>query len=344
MPIIGNRNGAARFAFSLAISCLFAQQASGREFWVVRTRPCSQVMGTDPWASLTASRLDTQGYLARRDPSALPGLAGSRPVIILVHGSYYNAEQAFIEGIRIRRDLATFGAISPDAVVVAFDWPSQLTHANLIKDANDKARRAAVAGYHLARFLQAFPPGSRVALIGQSHGGFAVLSALHLLGGGSLDDGCDPCRPVVLPGCVPDLRLRAVIIAPACDRHWLDPGEKLGCALAASEGVLCLYNKLDPVLVVHPFGRYSEHRHALGKTGLSRRDEERLGPLASRYCERGIGSLIGVNHTFRGATANPVIASWIAPYAWAGDCPMPTPADASGPAIPGPVTSHVRRE
>jgi hypothetical protein len=111
------------------------------------------------------------------------------------------------------------------------------------------------------------------------------------------------------------------LIASASDRHWLDPGEWLDKALVASEGVLNDSNKLDSVLVVHPFGKCSEHKRALGKTGMNREEEERLGPMAARYCVRGIGSLIGACRTFRGATANPVIAGWIGPYTWrGGDC------------------------
>jgi hypothetical protein len=70
------------------------------------------------------------------------------------------------------------------------------------------------------------------------------------------------------------------------------------------------------------FGKYSEQHRALGKTGMSRREKERLGPMALRYCEWGIGSLIGVKHTFGGTTANPVIAGWIGPYTWARASPM----------------------
>jgi hypothetical protein len=44
---------------------------------------------------------------------------------------------------------------------------------------------------------------------------------------------------------------------------------------------------------------------------------ERLGPLAERYCEQDIHELIGREHTLLNAVAHPVIASWIAPYAWA---------------------------
>jgi hypothetical protein len=190
-----------------------------------------------------------------------------------------------------------------------------------------------VVGYHIAWLLQAFPSGSRVTHFGHSHGGYAVLSALHLLGGGSLDDGTEPCRPSIRSEG-PSLRLRAVVIASASDRQWLDPGERLGKALQASEDVLCLYNKLDPLLVAHPFGKDSDHKRALGKTGMSRVEEEWLSPIATRYCERGIGSLLGPRHTFRGATANPTIAGMIGPYLWPDECSKASLSSPRKPATP----------
>ena len=180
-----------------------------------------------------------------------------------------------------------------------------------------------MAGYHLARLLQEFPAGSRVGLIGHSHGGLVVLSALHLLGGGTLDDDTRPYRFSGLPGEIPTLRLRAVVIASASDRQWLAPGERFDRALEGGEAVLSLYNPLDPVLVLHPFGRCSDHRRAMGQAGLRRLDEGRLGPLAARYRERNIASFIGANHTFRGTTVIPPVAGWIGSYTWAADAPSP---------------------
>jgi hypothetical protein len=281
-------------------------RAQGLEYWVVSTRDCPQILGSDPGPFLQASRLDPLGGLSRRDPAELERVAANRPVILLVHGSFYTADMAVKEGRRICDDLV--GVVPPEAVVVTFTWPSQRVFTNLIRDANDMARRAFVAGYHLARYLEGFPPGSRVSLIGHSHGGLTVFAALHLLGGGTLRDGSDA---TVLPARGRALRLRAVVIASACDRHWLGPGDRFDRALAASEGVLCLYNRLDPVLVVHPFGQYSDHRRALGKAGLLH--QVRAAP---QYHERGIGVLIGPRHTFRGTIAHPVIARWIRPYLW----------------------------
>jgi hypothetical protein len=279
-------------------------RAQSLEYWVVSTRACPQILGSDPGPFLQAFRVDSRGRLARRDPTEL--LATRRPVIFLVHGTYYTAEKAVNEGLRICDDLA--GQAPSDAIVVAFTWPSQRGAASLVRDVNDKARRAFVAGYHLARFLQGFPPGSRVSLIGHSHGGLAVLAALHLLGGGILDDGDDA---TALQAWGQSLRLRAVVIGAACDRHWLDPDERFSRALAASEGILCLYNPIDPVLIVHPFGDYSDHRRALGKAGVLTGDRS-----TGRYQQRNIGLLMGPRHTFRGTTANPIIARWIGPYVW----------------------------
>ena len=184
----------------------------------------------------------------------------------------------------------------------------------MIRDANDKARLAFVAGYHLARFLQGFAAGSRIILVGHSHGGLVALSAFQLLAGGMLDTGEEA---TVLREASPSLRLRAVVISAGIDRDWLDPGGRLDHAVGASEGVLCLYNQLDPILVVHPFGRYSDRRRALGKSGMSDVDQQRLGPLAGRYCQQSIALQLGPRHTFRGSTENQVIVGWMRAYTWA---------------------------
>src|SRR4051794_14599782 len=123
------------------------------DYWFVHTRACPQVMGSEPRPFLQTSWLDPRGCLSRRDPAELRAMAVGRPVIFLVHGSYYSADQAVTEGLRIRDDLVRSQALPPDAVVIAFDWPSQIVYVNPVRDSNDKARRALVAGYHLARFL-----------------------------------------------------------------------------------------------------------------------------------------------------------------------------------------------
>lgn len=287
-------------------------QSTCPEYWTVATRGCPQALGSDPTPYLQACRLEA-GCLVPRQPTELIAASMGRPVVVLVHGSYYDASAAAEEGARMRAELAATGAVTPDALVVEFDWPSQMQTLNIIRDANDKARRAFVAGYHLARFLQGFPQGARIGLVGHSHGGLTVLAALHLLGGGVLNDGREATS---LASFGPPSRLRAVVIAAACDRHWLEPGRRFDHALAASEAVLSFYNPLDPVLFVYPFGRYSEHRRALGKAGM-RAERAFLGQLADRYREVNVAPLLGPRHTFRGTMVRPEVAPWLAAYLWA---------------------------
>ena len=86
--------------------------------------------------------------------------------------------------------------------MIAFDWPSQRIYRNDTRDINEKGRRAFVAAYHLARFIQAFPPESRICVLGQSYGGRVVPSALHLMGGGGLNSQ-DHDPPVRTPTRAP---------------------------------------------------------------------------------------------------------------------------------------------
>ena len=123
-----------------------------------------------------------------------------------------------------------------DAVVIAFDWPSQRVYRNDVLDVTEKGRRAYIAAYHLARFVQSFPPSSRVCLLGHSYGGRVVPGALHLLGGGALNSQShDP--EVCLPTTRPDLDMRGIIIAGASDRDWLDPGRRFDRTLAGADEV-----------------------------------------------------------------------------------------------------------
>jgi hypothetical protein len=212
----------------------------------------------------------------------------------------------------------------PETVVIAFDWPSQRVYRNDVVDVNEKGRRAYVAGYHLARFVQGFPAESRICLLGQSYGGRVVPSALHLLGGGSLNSQDDD-TPIYLPSVRPDLHLRAIVLAGASDHTWLDPGARLDRALNSCEALLNLYNRKDEALRYYPLVCRSGHHLALGRVGLSNRDFARLGPLAVRYTERDVYDILGREHTLLDAASNPQITRWMAFYLWAPD-PGPSPA------------------
>lgn len=300
-------------------------------FWYVSTRDCPQEMGSDPWAKLKVMRFDGRGDMVEHRPEELFAQTVGRPVLIQVQGSLTTPDSAVGGMLWTHSWLQAHHCLTPDAVVVAFDWPSQRIYRNDYLDVNEKGRRAYVAAYHLARFLLAFPESSRVCLLGQSYGGRVVPGALHLLGGGALNSQArDP--EVALPGTRPDLRLRGIIIAGASDRDWLDPGRRYDRALYAAEALLNLYNRKDESLIFYPALFRSSHHRALGRIGLTNRDFDRIGPLAARYEEHDIHDILGAEHSLLDAVASPRIGRWIAPYVWAPD-PGPSPEpDASTPS------------
>jgi hypothetical protein len=266
---------------------------------------------------------DARGMLVPRDPAELLAQTVGRPVFIQVQGSLTTPDIALGGLMWSQAWLRENRVLPPDAVVIAFDWPSQRIYQHDVLDINEKGRRAYVAGYHLASFLLAFPQGSRICVLGQSYGGRVVPSALHLLGGGSLDSQ-DHDPPVRLPGLRPDLQLRAIILEAASDHFWLDPDQRFDRALYACEGLLNLYNRRDEALALYPFLVRSQHHHAIGRVGLTQADLDRLGPLAARYVEHDTHDQLGREHTLLDAVANRQVARWMAPYLWSPD-PGPAP-------------------
>jgi hypothetical protein len=299
-------------------------------------------MGSDPWPCLACLHFDEKGDLVEVDPEIMLAQTLGKPVFIQVQGSLTTADVALGGLLWTHSWLQKNRAMTPDTVVIAFDWPSQRIYASDLRDINEKGRRAYVAGYHLARFVQSFPANSRITLLGQSYGGRVVPSALHLLGGGRLNSQ-DHDPPVCLPSVRSDLRIRAIVLAGASDRTWLDPGARLDHALHGCEGLLNLYNRRDEALQFYPFLLRSGHHRALGRVGLSNRDFDRLGPLAARYSEHDLREILGREHSLLDAVANPQIARLMAPYLWAPDPgPAPALAPAQGVTV-GSVSARVGR-
>lgn len=292
-------------------------------FWIVQTRDCPQVMGTDPWPCLKVFHFDARGELVRRDPREMFAQTVGRPVFIQVQGSLTTPDIALGGLMWSQAWLGENRALPPDAVVIAFDWPSQRVYNNDVRDINEKGRRAYIAGFHLANFVLGFPPESRICILGQSYGGRVVPSALHLLGGGCLNSQ-DHDPYVRLSALRSDLHLHAILVEGASDHYWLDPDQRFDRALYACEALLNLYNHRDEALVLYPFLFRGGHQRALGRIGLKQSDLDQLGPLAAKYEEHDTHDLLGREHTLLDSVANRQIARWMAPYLWAPD-PGPMP-------------------
>ena len=99
-----------RFLVPGLLVLLFGQaHAQPPEYWCVSTRACPQTLGSETGPSLQVSRFDSQGHMWRCVAGELQAVLKGRPVIFLIHGSYYTAPMAVTEGPRIRNNLAAQG-------------------------------------------------------------------------------------------------------------------------------------------------------------------------------------------------------------------------------------------
>lgn len=293
---------------------------SGVETWVVHTRACEEVAGSNPWPCLTVGRLDEQGGpLHGEEPEALLGRMAGRPIVILIHGNGYLYRAAVKEAIQVRSQLEALGGFAPDSLFIVFDWPSERVDRDLVVDLNEKTRRSRITSYHLARFLQAAPPGARICLMGQSDGGRVVLSTAHLLSGAELSPFLREAG-LQLTGGRRDLRIRCIALDAAAGHDWLNPGRRFDQALPTCEAFLNLPNRGDYALSVYVFGAYTGLQGAIGRVGLTHADRKRIGPLMDKVEEIDHHRESGAKHTlFTEALTYPEIAPRIAAYTSWGD-------------------------
>lgn len=174
-----------------------------------------------------------------------------------VHGNWVSEPDAFRMGPVIRQWLAG-GAMSGRDAVVIWSWPAARDLRRPLLDVREKAARAESQGRFLARLVERLPQERPMALVGYSYGARLITSALQTAA------QAERARP----------RLRAVLLAPALDDHWLLPGHRHGEAILQVDRMLILVNRQDPLLARYRFvyGRKSGAQ-ALGFVGLPRRPE-----------------------------------------------------------------------
>jgi hypothetical protein len=290
------------------------------ETWVVHTRACEQEMGSDPWASIAIARFDGPDQsLAGTAPEALLERMSGRTSVFLIHGYGYSYRNAVDEAVQVRALLEEAGGLPPESLLIVYDWPSQRELPGVYADLNEKSKRARIAAYHLARFLQEAPAGARVCLVGQSDGGRVSLTTLHLLSGAVLPAICGEPAGQLSAGR-PDLRCRCVIVDAAAGHHWLNPGERLDHVLPYCDAFYNIYNSGDVVLMLFILGRFTGFRPAIGRVGLTSHDMKALGALSAKVEQIDLHSRVGFSHTsVAQALGFPDVAARIGQYTSWGD-------------------------
>ena len=111
----------------------------------------------------------------------------------------------------------------------------------------------------------------------------------------------------------PTRRIRAVFGAGAIDQHWLNPGEKYGCALNRVECFLNIRNRHDVVLKLYPLQGLLLHR-AIGQAGFRKRDMRKIGWQSRKIAEYDATNLIGSGHMISQYARHPQVRAAFIPY------------------------------
>ena len=315
------------------------------DYWIVSSRNCGAMQPTgDPARCLVYLHRTSEQNLIRERPEAfLAAIDPHRPVCFVMHGSYNRWGDILQESRKINRWLRSAAPNSP-LQVVFFTWPSDGNMPFIFPvDIAILGRRSAAHGAYLASLISQLPAEQQVAIVGHSHGARTAAAALHLMGGGTLEEG-----PVLPAGSSYPRQVRVVMMAAALDHTWLNPGQRYGQALLVPERVLLLRNSRDFTLALYPMRKVIGER-ALGKDGLGQDDRLALGSLGSKVVELNAAEFANWHHSFADYHEHPELGAAMSPYVYfqddaasqSGEPARPT-MGASNRASPGSSTSPLR--
>ena len=241
--------------------------------------------------------------------SLTPGV----PVCINVHGSFVTWQDVYHQS-QLTWKWLRYASCGQPAQLINLTWPSDcpIISPTVNCDVTLLGRRAARNGWYLAELIRYIPPECPICLIGHSHGARLIASALHLMGGGSVQGVCHPAsRPH-------GRRIRTVFAAAAIRHDSLNPGKRYGRAFCTTECLINLRNSRDIVLTLYPL-RHPFAGRALGTTGFTRRDHRDLRGWSRRVYDYDVARWLGHRHMWPGYIRWPNLAILIRNYVYFPD-------------------------
>jgi hypothetical protein len=294
-------------------------------YWIVSTHGSPQSFNkTCPQFRPCVTRVECAhrangASLAEMCQALTPGV----PVCINIHGSYVG-EQDVIEHSALTYHWLGTAACGQSVQLINFSWPTspRIILPTVKIDINRFGRRAARNGWYLAELIRYIPPECPICLLGHSHGTRVIASALHLMAGGCVQGVAHPSSRAN------GRRIRTVFAAAAIRRDWLNPGERYGRALCSTECLINLKNPHDAALLVYPL-RHLFSGHALGATGLSRRNRRGLGGWSAKVAEYDVSGVVGFRHMWPHYATHSSLAWLIRNYVFFPDA-RPASVEVSG--------------
>jgi hypothetical protein len=304
------------------------------DYWIVSSRNCDGSRAPCD-ADCCLSYFHCPGdrsFCPQTREAFLGSIRPDRPVCFVVHGSYNWWGDVMAESRRIHRWIRSGAPQSPIQVVI-FTWPSDGNMPFIFPvDIAILGRRSAAHGAYLANVITQFPSAQPVSIVGHSHGARTTVAALHVLGGGRLEQG-----QVLPPGHPVPSHLHAVLLAAAIDHDWLNPGDRYGQALVVPEKMLLMRNSRDATLGIYPL-RTGVGERALGRGGLGADDRFALGPLGAKVIEMDVARFADWHHGFANYHERPELAAAIRPYVYFQDLPSEI-GPVIGPTLLSPSTA-----
>lgn len=227
----------------------------------------------------------------------------AQPVIFYVHGNRTEANTAMIQGMMVLKNYKT----EIPARLVIWTWDAERVSARPRIEYSTKANYADFQGFYLAKLLGQMNENAPVTLVGHSFGTRVILSALHLLGNGTVGnktlESAFPEEPREVsfdlkkkpeqkteegPKKLP--KLNALLVAAAISCNAMVPGSIYDHALEMVSQMYITQNGADPALKFYPLMNGPRFRlpEAMGYAGpvlsrIKKEDEEKVHVIRLEY-------------------------------------------------------------
>ena len=274
------------------------------DIWKIETSWASHTHPTDDQLRKVIFYRKIENKWEKSDSKTFLNTQGSsQPVIFYVHGNRTESNTAMIQGMMV---LKNFKSEIPARLVI-WSWDAERVSARPRIEYSTKANYADFQGFYLAHLLRQMNENAPVTLVGHSFGTRAILSALHLLGNGTVGNKsleyAFPAEPQEVsfdlktksdqktdesPKKLP--KMNALLVAAAISCNAMVPGAMYDHALDVVSEMYITQNGADPALKFYPLmnGPRCRLPEAMGYAGpvlsrIQKEEEEKVHVIRLEY-------------------------------------------------------------
>jgi hypothetical protein len=232
----------------------------------------------DTWSNETA-----ESFLASSNTDKISH------TVIFIHGNRTPMQTAIRRGLQTYDQTFLEWKEAPSVRFVIWLWPADQIRGQ-IRDVREKAGRADMHAFHLARLMTQMPQDEKISLIGYSFGGRLAIGSMHLLGEGCL---CGSRLPEA-SGFERHAKVNVTLVAAAIRNDcFVSTRNK---ALVHTNHLFSVYNSEDQYLRFYKFAKFDGKMPALGYTGIAGSYSSQLSP--NRIRQFNAVQRVGTDHDY----------------------------------------------